>query len=129
MADDPTKEWLDVADDDLRQVVNNLRGPRPSIPGAVYHCQQAAEKLVKSVLVRLAIDFPRTNDIGSLIGLIPGGDPFVHRFAGLETLTPFASAFRYPTEDPWEMPPTEQVEAWLATLQSLLDSMRAATDR
>jgi HEPN domain-containing protein len=48
MAADAAASWLKVVDEDLRQVVNNLRGSLPSPAGAAYHCQQAAEKLVKA---------------------------------------------------------------------------------
>lgn len=54
MASEAAAAWLIVVDDDLRQVVNNLHGPLPSLAGAAYHCQQAAEKLVKAVLSRAA---------------------------------------------------------------------------
>ncbi len=52
MATEEVQGWLKVVDDDLKQVVNNLRGPMPSRSGAAYHCQQAAEKLVKLYLCR-----------------------------------------------------------------------------
>lgn len=45
MLSEAAAAWLAVVDDDLRQVVNNLHGPLPSLAGAAYHCQQAAEKL------------------------------------------------------------------------------------
>lgn len=51
MASESAAAWLIVVGDDLRQVVNNLHGPLPSLAGAAYHCQQAAQKLVKAVLV------------------------------------------------------------------------------
>jgi hypothetical protein len=60
MAAEAVAGWLAVVDDDLRQVVNNLHGPMPSLSGAAYHCQQAAEKLVKAVLVEANIAFPKT---------------------------------------------------------------------
>ena len=52
MAADAAASWLKIVDEDLRQVVNNLQGPLPSPAGAAYHCQQAAEKLVKAALVK-----------------------------------------------------------------------------
>jgi len=59
--------WLAVVDDDLRQVANNLGGPMPSLSGAAYHCQQAAEKLTKALLVEAEIVFPKTDDIAALV--------------------------------------------------------------
>jgi HEPN domain-containing protein len=54
MAANEVAAWLAVVEDDMRQVTNNLYGPAPSLSGAAYHCQQAAEKLVKAVLAGLA---------------------------------------------------------------------------
>jgi hypothetical protein len=73
MASDVAAGWLAVVDDDLRQVVNNLDGPMPSLSGAAYHCQQAAEKLTKALLVEAKIVFPKTHDIAALVGLLPAG--------------------------------------------------------
>ena len=75
MVTEATTGWLAVVDDDLRQVINNLRGPMPSLSGAAYHCQQAAEKLVKAVLVEAAISFPKTHDVAALVGLLPSNHP------------------------------------------------------
>ena len=71
MASEPAAAWLAVVDDDLRQVVNNLHGPLPSLAGAAYHCQQAAEKLVKAVLVEARTAFSKTHDIGGHAGSDP----------------------------------------------------------
>jgi HEPN domain-containing protein len=71
MAADAAASWLKIVDEDLRQVVNNLRGPLPSPAGAAYHCQQAAEKLVKAAFVKAGLAFPKTHDIAALVGLLP----------------------------------------------------------
>jgi len=59
MAADAAASWLKIVDEDLRQVVNNLQGPLPSPAGAAYHCQQAAEKLVKAALVKAGLAIRR----------------------------------------------------------------------
>lgn len=71
MANSEPSGWLTVVDDDLRQVTNNLHGPLPSLRGAAYHCQQAAEKMVKAVLAGAGIAFPKTHDIAALVGCCP----------------------------------------------------------
>lgn len=43
----------------------------PSLSGAAYHCQQAAEKLVKALLAQSAIVFPKSHDIAALVALLP----------------------------------------------------------
>jgi HEPN domain len=102
MATDAVAGWLAVVDDDLRQVVNNLYGPMPSLIGAAYHCQQAAEKLVKAVLVEANTAFPKTHDIAALVGLLPSGHRLKAKLHNLEKLTPYGVAYRYPAEDDWE---------------------------
>ncbi|HEX9555442.1 MAG TPA: HEPN domain-containing protein [Reyranella sp.] len=112
MATDAVAGWLAVVDDDLRQVVNNLYGPMPSLIGAAYHCQQAAEKLVKAVLVEANTVFPKTHDIAALVGLLPSGHRLKAKLHSLEKLTPYGVAYRYPAEDDWDVPSTRTIEAW-----------------
>jgi hypothetical protein len=112
MAAEAVAGWLAVVDDDLRQVVNNLHGPMPSLSGAAYHCQQAAEKLVKAVLVEANIAFPKTHDIAALVGLLPSGHRFKSKLRSLEELTPYGVAYRYPAEDDWDVPSSPTIEAW-----------------
>jgi len=112
MATDAVAGWLAVVDDDLRQVVNNLHGPMPSLVGAAYHCQQAAEKLVKAVLVEANTAFPKTHDIAALIGLLPSGHRLKRKLRSLEKLTPYGVAYRYPAEDDWDVPSSQIIEGW-----------------
>lgn len=125
MEPDPGLGWLEVAKDDLRQVINNLRGPVPTVTGAMYHCQQAAEKLMKAVLLLSGIEAPRTHDLGALAALVPMDDPVRDRLRTLVELTPFATAFRYPTDDPWDRPTEAEVESFLGILQALHDDIAA----
>jgi HEPN domain-containing protein len=123
MAADAAASWLKVVDEDLRQVVNNLRGPLPSPAGAAYHCQQAAEKLVKAVLVQAGLAFPRTHDIAALVGLLPAGHRLKDKLGNFDKLTPFGVAYRYPAEDEWEVPSAETIETWrkeIETVRSML---------
>jgi HEPN domain-containing protein len=45
---------------------------RPGVADAIYgfHCQQAAEKLLKALLSHGAVRFPRTHDLAELISLL-----------------------------------------------------------
>lgn len=61
-----------------------------------FHCQQAAEKLLKALLSALAVRFRRTHDLQELMTLLENaGDPLPGAFAGLDELTPYAVDFRY----------------------------------
>jgi HEPN domain-containing protein len=119
MVADVIASWLKVVDDDLRQVVNNLQGPLPSPAGAAYHCQQAAEKLVKAMLVKAGLAFPKTHDIAALVGLLPTQHPLKDKLSSLEKLTPFGVAYRYPAEDEWEIPSAETIEMWRKEIEAV----------
>ena len=114
------REWLDHVDADLNAAWSCARGPRASPTRAAYLVQQAAEKLVKAVLVALEINPPRTHDIEDLVSLMPSEGPERRRLELLRRFTVFAFAFRYPGEDVSEPEPTvEQVDAWVTEITEL----------
>ena len=104
-------------------MVNNLHGPLPSLAGAAYHCQQAAEKLVKAVLVESRTPFPKTHDIGALAGLLPENHPLKAKLATLAKLTPYGVAYRYPAEDTWELPSAVTIETGKRTIEDIRRSV------
>lgn len=78
-----------------------LKGIMPSYGAVTFHAQQAAEKGLKALLIRHQVDFGRTHNLGTLLGL---ADVFAAGIAGklteVEVLTPYAVETRYPTEEP-----------------------------
>jgi len=48
------KEWIHKAENDLLDAENNLRCPQIPTDTVCFHCQQVAEKYLKSLF-----DFPR----------------------------------------------------------------------
>lgn len=123
MATEEVLGWLNVVDDGLKQVVNNLHGPMPSLSGAAYHCQQAAEKLAKAVLVQDGIGFPKTHDIAALVGLLPDDHRLKKALGSLEKLTPYGIAYRYPAEDEWEIPTAAAIEGWKVEIAGIRASL------
>jgi hypothetical protein len=119
MANDLVAGWLVVVDDDLRQVVNNLKGPMPSLSGAAYHCQQAAEKLIKAILVEANLGFPKTHDISALVGLLLTGHRLKEKLQSLAKLTPYGVAYRYPSEDDWDVPTAAAIEGWRHEIEAI----------
>jgi HEPN domain-containing protein len=112
--------WLAVANTDLKAVRNNLHGPEPTLEVAAYHCQQAAEKIVKAALVAAGVDPPRWHNIDDLVDLLPVGHMLKKPLAPLGRLTPYAVAYRYPMPDPDiapDIPTPEDVMQWLDDLQ------------
>ena len=71
MDTDEVLPWLAVVERDLKAARNCLFGPEPTEEAATYHCQQAAEKLVKAILVSEGVNAPYSHDIRVLVGLLP----------------------------------------------------------
>lgn len=63
---------------------------------ALFHAQQAVEKMIKAVLALSAVRFRKIHDLGALIDLARGnGIAFPKELEGVTRLTPFATYFRY----------------------------------
>jgi HEPN domain-containing protein len=61
-----------------------------------YHCQQAAEKLLKARLAALAVNYPKTHNLQTLIELIEReGKPLPEELEDVDRLTPYATIYRY----------------------------------
>lgn len=110
--------WMQRADDDLR-VARLASEPTPPMPpAAAFHVQQAAEKLVKALLILADREVPKSHDIGKLIerlGPVPGLD--AELAATLAEYTDWAFAGLYPDQDP--EPTAEQVAAALPPVDRL----------
>ncbi|MHC4644846.1 MAG: HEPN domain-containing protein [Planctomycetota bacterium] len=78
------KQWLVKAQEDWDTV--KILAAQDRVPAGVacFHCQQSVEKLIKAVLTRHSVEFPKTHDIRRLIEL--AGD----LVPGLEELAPLA---------------------------------------
>ncbi len=117
---DEVLPWLAVVERDLKAARNCLFGPEPTEEAAAYHCQQAAEKLVKAVLVSLGINAPFSHDIRVLVGLVPSS-PLAGILLPLARFTPYATAYRYPVDDPMGAPPSpsaEEIAGWVAEIEA-----------
>ena len=61
-----------------------------------FHCQQAAEKLLKALLSELGIRFRKTHDVRELMDLLEdAGCHIPESLLDLDTLTPYGTLFRY----------------------------------
>lgn len=92
-----TKGWLRKADEDLKAAKQLLRGSRPLRSVVVFHCQQAAEKALKSFLGWHDVPFPKTHELEEIgeacIKLDVTFREIVDRAV---PLTEYAWKFRYP---------------------------------
>ncbi|MBM4396531.1 MAG: HEPN domain-containing protein [Deltaproteobacteria bacterium] len=96
--DDPdVGAWLVKASEDLA-VVAVLRERAPHLDAAIcFHCQQAAEKLLKAVLVAFGDVPPRTHDLAALVEEAAARLPaLADLLADATYLSPFAVLPRYP---------------------------------
>lgn len=65
-----------------------------------FHCQQAAEKILKALLSDVGVRFRKTHDIGALMSLAAeAGHPLPPQFEDLDSLTPFGAIYRYDDYD------------------------------
>jgi HEPN domain-containing protein len=91
-----TADWVRKAEADYR-VAQVARSRRPENDIVCFCCQQAAEKYLKTLLVELALNVPRTHNLEDLLGLLRPHHPELFKLRrGLVYLTRFAVDVRYP---------------------------------
>jgi len=135
---DPRKQaseaarWYDAAAEDLRLVQAAIGLEPPSYAGGTFHCQQAAEKIVKGLLVARARRLTRTHDLARLTDQCLKDWPDLRRELELcRPLTQWNIQFRYPRPDETaESPPSiAEIAEVAAELESFLSAARAAAGR
>jgi HEPN domain-containing protein len=88
-------EWLDFARSDL-DVARMAPAGRMLLDTLCFHAQQAAEKSVKAVLLRLGVPFPRTHSLDILLQMLPEGCRRPPDEDEIRDLSGYAMAGRYP---------------------------------
>jgi HEPN domain-containing protein len=120
--------WLNHAEEDAYIARGCLHFERPSLGGAAYHCQQAAEKLLKGFLVCGGIDFGRTHDLDRLGNTVKNRFPVVTPLVeAVADWTSWGVSYRYPGEDvePDPTPTMEEFFQALDLIERLAESLRA----
>ncbi|MEQ1751793.1 MAG: HEPN domain-containing protein [Prosthecobacter sp.] len=114
--------WLIRARNDLANAEFTAQHRSDLLDTVVYHCQQAAEKVMKAFLVSEDISILKTHDVGKLVQLASANNAC---FATLQTIadaiTPFATEFRYPADDEAPMPSAQQAAEALAAARRIYD--------
>lgn len=114
--------WLQKARNDLRSARLALDADPPLIDDALFHCQQAAEKAEKALLVWHDKPFRKIHDLAELGGLCaqaePNLEPLCHK---AEELTVFATAFRYPGD--YDQPPRDEAEGYFRLAREICDAI------
>jgi HEPN domain-containing protein len=94
------RQWIEIADKDLSAAQHMAKTMLP-VPYEIvcFHCQQAAEKYLKWVLVLNDIDPPKIHDLEELEKLCENIIPqFETLFEKCAVLTEYAVHTRYPDE-------------------------------
>jgi len=88
-----------------------------------FHCQQAAEKMLKALLSDLGVRFRKTHDLGTLAELLSeAGYPLPKECAGVDVLTPFGAVYRYEDYDSDLPLDRERARAMLRLLRHWVES-------
>ena len=88
-----------------------------------FHCQQAAEKILKALLSDVEVRFRKTHEIGALMALLAqAGHALPDQFENLDVLTPFGAIYRYEDYDavvsldrPAARESLRELRAWVET--------------
>ena len=95
------------AQNDLDAAKRLAEGDEPLLDVAIYHCQQAAEKVVKGYLTFHNITVSKIHDIEELVSeALEINADFEDWLDVGDSLTRYATAFRYPT-DPLKLQPDQ----------------------
>ena len=93
------KRWLAKADNDLLNADNNLNADNVPFDTVCFHCQQAAEKILKAYLVANEQSYPITHDLLLILEQILKLAPEAEKLRdALALLIPYAVEVRYPDD-------------------------------
>jgi HEPN domain-containing protein len=114
-------EWLAIAGSDAAAARVCLASAESLLGIAAYHCQQAAEKVMKAALIVHGKPFRRTHDLDELATQVAEAWPAAAALVEpLRPLTFWGFAYRYPMQGLDEEPPRPaDVEAALGRIESL----------
>ena len=124
-------EWFRFANMDLDLAKHTLETMHPSPFEIIcYHCQQAAEKFIKGLIISFDIEVEKTHDLSKLLNtLVPLTDVPETFMESAERLTMFSVRVRYPNELPIDETQTklaiaqaEKIKKWAESLIKKQDS-------
>ena len=92
--DDP-REWLNRARSNLARAKGKRKGVY--LEDLCFDAQQAAEKAIKALLIKLNVNFPYVHDLAELLTLVEkASEPVPEPIKRAEELSRFAVFTRYP---------------------------------
>lgn len=123
------RRWLAIVEEDLDVAGAAARLSR--LGASAYHVQQAAEKLIKALLVLAGEPFRRTHDLDDLVSrLLPIFPQFAEPAEAVRHLSVWGIAYRYPTlEDaPEPLPEVGELERMLHLVEAFADNVEGLID-
>jgi HEPN domain-containing protein len=94
------KRWFDKAKNDLLDADNNLAADKVPYDTVCFHCQQAAEKLLKGFLVAQGCEYPITHNLFLILDKVIEYDGLAESLREtLALLNPYAVEIRYPGDE------------------------------
>ena len=122
------RRWFAIAAQDLATTRLCLNNPEPLLGPAAYHVQQAAEKLIKGLLVAAGVSFRKTHDLDELAELAA-----LH-YAGLgghldacRPLTIWSTIYRYPGLDDDAGPTSSEIAEAVVRLSAFRQAVESLT--
>lgn len=122
-----------------RIIANTLRVAREDLDAArqltlignrfaIYHCEQAAEKIIKAVLSSEQRHGGITHHLDELVDQVPDENPIKGLLRGMEHLSEYATAFRYVSDKGRikPSPPPAEVER---TIQFIARALAEVVER
>ncbi len=117
------KQWLAKATSDLLNADNNLKAENIPYDTVCFHCQQAAEKILKAYLVARGKEYPISHDLLLILEQITSLDPKAEQLRDtLILLMPYAVEVRYP--DDYSMPSAEDTRQARQAAQEVHDWLK-----
>ena len=119
--------WVGQAHDDREAAELMLGAPRrPLVLNAAFNVQQAAETLVKALLVLADKEVPKSHDLARLLGLLGAESPVpADLSAGLGAITGWVVTGRYPTTRGKDRTPDAEAVVAALALVARLDAIVA----
>lgn len=106
---DLVRQWIARADVDYWTAERLLNDAEPIRDSVAFHCQQAAEKYLKALLVSLQVEFPKTHALEKLLDLlVPVRADVAAALEAIKVLSPFGVKVRYPGDFPEVLPGQER---------------------
>jgi len=119
------KQWLAKAESDLLNADNNLKAEKIPYDTVCFHCQQAAEKMLKAYLVARGKEYPISHDLLLILEQITSLDPKAEQLRDtLILLMPYAVEVRYP--DDYSLPSAEDTRQARDAAQEVHDWLKEA---